>query len=111
VAPEVISGVYEVERYRTVRDVLDYRTERELFEIYAHLRDESQSDLVDNLWDYLNFFEFVAGLVELKQITSEDLKLLFEYPLRRIADDEQIMARLSEQSDEHLDALLRGASL
>lgn len=49
------------------------------------------------------FFEFVAGLVELKQITSEDLKLLFEYPLRRIAGDEQIMARLSEQSYEHLD--------
>lgn len=62
-----------------------YRTERDLFEIYAHPGDKSKSDLVDKLWDYLNFFEFVAGLVELKQITREDLKLLFEYPLRRIA--------------------------
>jgi hypothetical protein len=61
------------------------------------------------LWDYLNFFEFVAGLAELKQITSEDLELLFEYPLRRIAKDEQIMAKLGEQSYEHLDSLLRGA--
>jgi hypothetical protein len=100
---------YELDRYRAVRDILDYRMERELSEIYAHLGDQLQGDLVDKLWDYLNFFEFVAGLVELKQITNEDLKLLFEYPLRRIAIDERIMAKLGEQSYEHLAALLRGA--
>ena len=89
---------YELERYKTVREILDYRPERELSEIYAHLNDESKGVLVDQLWDYLNFFEFVAGLLKLKQIASEDLKLLFEYPLQRIADDQQIMARLSQRS-------------
>jgi hypothetical protein len=101
---------YELERYKTVREILDYRPERELSEIYAHLNDESKGVLVDQLWDYLNFFEFVAGLLKLKQITSEDLKLLFEYPLQRIADDQQIMARLSQEGYEHLHALLRGTS-
>ena len=101
---------YELERYKTVREILDYRPERELSEIYAHLNDESKGVLVDQLWDYLNFFEFVAGLVELKQIRMADLKLLFEYPLERIADDEQIMARLSQESYEHLYILLRGPS-
>ena len=100
---------YELERYRTVREILDYRPERELSRIYAHLQDQSKDDLVDQLWDYLNFFEFVAGLLKLKQITSADLKLLFEYPLRRIADDQQIMAKLSLEGYEHLHALLRGA--
>jgi hypothetical protein len=39
---------YELDRYRTVRDILDYRTERELSEIYAHLGDQSQGDLAEN---------------------------------------------------------------
>jgi hypothetical protein len=64
---------------------------------------------VDQLWDYLNFFEFVAGLLKLKQITSEDLKLLFEHPLQRTADGQQIMAKLSQEGYEHLHALLRDA--
>ena len=55
-------------------------------------------------------FEFVAGLLKLKQITIEDLMLLFEYPLRRIAGDEQIMARLGQEGYEHLLGLLRDAS-
>jgi hypothetical protein len=101
---------YELDRYRTVREILDYRPERELAEIYAHLSDQSKDDLVDQLWKYLNFLEFVAGLVELKQIRMANLELLFEYPLQRIADDEQIMARLSQEGYEHLHVLLRGPS-
>jgi hypothetical protein len=92
-----------------VREVLDYRPERQLSEIYKHLHDQSRDDLVDKLWDYLNFFEFVAGLLKLKQITSEDLKLLFDYPLRRVAKDEQIMARPAEEGYEFLNLLLRAS--
>ena len=102
--------LYELDRYRTVREILDYRPERELAEIYAHLSDQSKDDMMDQLCYYLNFFEFVAGLVELKQIRMADLKLLFEYPLERIADDEQIMASLSQEGYEHLHVLLQGPS-
>jgi len=42
---------YELDRYRTVREILDYRPERELAEIYAHLSDQSKGDIMDQLWD------------------------------------------------------------
>jgi hypothetical protein len=88
---------YELDRYRAIRNILDYRPARELGEIHASLQDQSSNDLVKQLWDYLNFFEFVAGLEKLKQITAEDMKLLFEYPLRRISEDERIMAQLAPE--------------
>ncbi len=97
---------YEVARYRTIRQILDYKPERELSRIHAHLNAGSEDDLVDQLWDYLNFFEFVAGLVRLKQIDREDIKLLFEYPLGKIRDDLQIVDRLKAEGYENLDKLL-----
>ena len=101
---------YEIGRYKAIREILDYRPELELAQIHAHLQDQSIDDLVDQLWDYLNFFEFVAGLRDLKQIKEEDLKLLFDYPLRRIIDDGQIMDRLEQEGFEQLHKLLHGPS-
>ena len=46
-------------------------------------------------------------MLKLKQITEEDMKVLFEYPLQRIAEDENIMARLDAEGFENLYALLR----
>jgi hypothetical protein len=98
---------YEQERYRDIRDLLDYRPERELNLLYDGLRHGKRSGLTDQLWDYLNFFEFVAGLQKLKQIRERDLKLLLQYPIERIAADEEIMDCLDREGFEHLDALLR----
>ena len=102
---------YEVPRYRTIRQILDYGPERELSRIHAHLNTGSEDDLVDQLWDYLNFFEFIAGLVRLKQIKREDIKLLFEYPLGKIRDDKQIVDKLKPEGYENPDELLRDRKL
>ncbi len=102
---------YEVPRYRTIRQILDYRPERELSRIHVHLNAGSEDDLVDQLWDYLNFFEFIAGLVRLKQIKREDIKLLFEYPLGKIRNDKQIVDKLKPEGYETLDELLRDRKL
>ena len=84
---------------------------RELGEIYGSIQGQSSGELVKQLWSYLNFFEFVTGLLELKQITRDDLDLLFDYPLRRIREDERIMAQLGPEGFEHLNAYLRGPTL
>ena|ERR1700685_1071522 len=50
---------YEQDRYRDVRNLLDYRPERELAPLLEHVVADTRDARVDQLWDYLNFFEFV----------------------------------------------------
>src|SRR5277367_1758575 len=101
---------YEQERYRYIRDLLDYRQERELVSLHEHLHAETRDAYVDQLWDYLNFFEFVEGLVKLKQISAEDRNYLFEYPLRRIGADKDGRDALRREGFERLAAYF-GAQL
>lgn len=97
---------YETDRYKETARILDYRPEKEISNLHARLEDLTRDDLADNLWEYLNFFEFAAGLLKLKQITQKDLNLLFQYPLQRIAADDMIMARLHPEGFENLYELL-----
>ncbi len=95
---------YEQERYRRIRDDLDYGSE--LAPLHQGIQENAQSCLMGQLWDYLNFFEFVAGLLELKQIREKDLRLLLQYPLEKIADDAQIKGCLKGLGFEHLNDVL-----
>jgi hypothetical protein len=97
---------YESDRYKEISCILDYRPEKEISDLHARLVDLTRDDLADKLWEYLNFFEFVAGLLKLKQITEEDLNLLFQYPLQNIAADEKIMATLHSEGFEYLHAFM-----
>ena len=96
---------YEVDRYKKIREILD--SERELSDFHVLMDSHPNDDLVWQLWDYLNFFEFVASLKKLKQIEDDDLKLLFEYPIQRIKENARIMGRLEGQGYEQLGLLLR----
>ena len=96
---------YEDARYKKIREILDSGSE--LSDFHALMDSQPNDDLVWQLWDYLNFFEFVASLKKLKQITDDDLKLLFEYPLQRIKENRRISGRLAGEGYEQLDLLLR----
>lgn len=96
---------YEQELYRDIRNLLDYGADRELKPIYEHLKNGSCDARVDQLWDYLNFFEFVEGLVHLKQISSDDREYLFGYPLRKIGENERIRKILQSEGFERLHKL------
>ena len=58
----------------------------------------------------LNFFEFVAILHKRKELEGEDIKRMFDYPLRRFAEVVAIRNYLSPNGYEELDALLRKLS-
>ena len=98
---------YESERYRKVREILDYRPRRELAELHEAVAADASSQLATDLFDYLNFFEFVAGFAGLKQLQKQDVQLAFDYPLRMIARDDVVMAQVDSQGYESLGTLLR----
>lgn len=80
---------YQEDRYRRIRRVIDYEDDE-----YEQLREDIEDpnaeryELLEDLVDYLNFFEFLSGLVRLRQLKDEELKMLFEYYLNRLADME-----------------------
>lgn len=101
---------FETERYSRVRRVLDYLPEPEYSELSAAVTAEKHHPIADELYRYLNFFELLAGLRELKQISDAEIKGLFDYDLKLIREHEFIINILKPQGFERLDALLKTSS-
>lgn len=53
-------------------------------------KDESQRALWGRLDEYLNFFEFIAYLKKTRQLRTEEIKYMFDYPLQQIATDKNV---------------------
>jgi hypothetical protein len=102
---------FETPRYADIRRVLDYRAEPEYSELAATVARQSHSELADELYRYLNFFELLAGLRKLGQISDEEIIGLFDYDLRSLADHTFIMNALESQGFERLPELLRTTKL
>ncbi len=62
--------------------------------------------LADDLWRYLNFFELLAGLRQLRQISDEEIVRLFDYDLRLIKRQAFIMDALDPEGFDGLVNLL-----
>ena len=77
---------YESQNYKEVRRWLDFEDlrQRELGNDIAHFQNDSEHLKEEKLADYLNFFEFIAALEKLKQLSLTEIKLLFAYYLDRI---------------------------
>jgi hypothetical protein len=94
---------YEEPRYKTIRDALDCDIESG-----AH----SVSDLVSresaDFTDYLNFFEFVAVLVQSRQISRRQIERLFQYYLECIKMHKAVREYIADKGKgyEQLRALL-----
>lgn len=59
-----------------------------------------------SLWRYLNFFELLAGLRQLRQISDEEIVQLFDYDLRLIKRQAFIMNSLDPEGFDGLVNLL-----
>ncbi|HVX39245.1 MAG TPA: hypothetical protein VHB25_06695 [Gemmatimonadaceae bacterium] len=94
------------DRYSEIRRVLDYRIEPAYSRLVSAVCDGRHDPLADELYRYLNFFEFLAGLRELDQITNEEITGLFDYDLRLLAHHDFIMRALEPEGFEKLAALL-----
>jgi len=97
---------FESDRYREVRRVLDYHSEPEYLELANAVAAGTHHPLGDELYRYLNFFELLAGLRLLGQISDEEIVGLFDYDLRLIKQHEFVANALNPQGFERLAALL-----
>ncbi len=98
---------FETDRYARVRRVLDYRQEPDYSDLAQAVREQRHHPLADEFYRYLNFFELLASLRKLGQISDEEIVGLFEYDLRMIAGHEFIIDALRPQGFERLSDLIR----
>lgn len=97
---------FESDRYANIRQILDYRVEPGYSELAEAVMAERHHPLADDLYRYLNFFELLAGLRQLKQISDDEIHGLFDYDLKLIRQHEFIVKTLKPQGFERLDELL-----
>jgi len=100
------SKFFEDDYYKKTRQLLDYRPEEELQQLYRGLREGCHPELCERLVDYLNFFEFIAGLWKMGQLTLDEIKMLFDYYLGLIRTHPPVMEFVESQGFENLQRLL-----
>ena len=98
---------FETDRYARVRRVLDYRQEPDYSGLAQAVTAQQHHLLADEFFRYLNFFELLASLRRLRQISDEEILGLFDYDLRLLAQHQFIMDALRPQGFEQLHELLQ----
>lgn len=99
---------FEDDRYKAIRRHLDYKSAE--FQAFVDACNEGRdcdSAFEEPLVDYLNFFEFVANLSKMEQMTDQEVKALFEYYLQNLAESEPLVRYIGDNGFEALAALLK----
>jgi hypothetical protein len=97
---------YEEPQYKRIRYILDYQP-HEYEELKRAVESGQADERVEQMVDYLNFFEFVGSLLRLGQISLRDVRMLFEYYLRNIQSHGWLRQFVKDQGFESLDLLLK----
>jgi hypothetical protein len=97
---------FERGRYSRVRRALDYRADPDYSTLKAAVGGEAPHEIADELYRYLNFFEFMAGLGQLGQVSRREIQILFDYDLGMLRQHGFVMALLEPQGFEQLHELL-----
>jgi hypothetical protein len=97
---------YEGDHYRKVRRILDYEPKEELTKLCDGLTGKGDAELAEQLVDYLNFFEFIASLWAMKQLSLREIRMLFQYYLELNARHEPVFQFIKTQGFENLDKMM-----
>lgn len=90
------------DRYADIRQMLDNYDPALLSKFEGALATGANKNLEEKLVDYLNFFEFVATLWRLKQLSIEEIQMMFEYYVRQLFEYPFIMTYLENEGFEGL---------
>lgn len=99
------SKFYEESHYKKTRRLLDYGPAGELQRTYDGLR-QGDAEVSEPIVDYLNFFEFIAGLWVMKELSTDEICHLFDYYLRLVAQHPPLVEFVRTQGFENLAKLL-----
>jgi hypothetical protein len=110
---QLYEKLFENPQYKHVRRKLDYADTEEIKMLIRRDAEskeftEAERTVFDEFTDYLNFFEFVAHLKEVGQLTSQDINATFDYYLRLLTKQRnpEIRGYLKKEGFENLDKLL-----
>ena len=97
---------YEGDHYKKVRRILDYEPKEELTDLCDSLTANGDAELCEQLVDYLNFFEFIASLWAMKQLSLREIRMLFQYYLELNARHEPVLQFIRTQGFESLQKMM-----
>ena len=99
---------YETGAYKRIRHILDYKPDPEFTNLRVAVTEEGHEhdELAEALVDYLNFFEFVASLWKIGQLSLREISMVFAYYLRNLKQHQFVMDFVTKNDFENLDALL-----
>ena len=96
---------FEGAHYKNVRFILDYQPEPEFSSLKEAVEEDRADQQVEQLVDYLNFFEFTARLWHSRQLTLNEIDGLFNYYLGNLTKHDFVREFL-KKGFEALQALL-----
>jgi gamma-glutamylcyclotransferase (GGCT)/AIG2-like uncharacterized protein YtfP len=101
------SKFYESPNYKRIRRILDYRCEPDYENLQQAIRGTKEDDdLSECFVDYLNFFEYIASLWKLRQLSQVEILMLFDYYMRQLNNHDFVWWFLHEQGFENLVLLM-----
>lgn len=98
---------FESEKYDRIRSILYYQIEPQYSALSTAVREQQYHELVMDLWRYLNFFELIASLHSVREISLSEAAGLFDYDLQLIGSRSFIVERLEAEGFRHLPRILR----
>lgn len=102
---------FESGRYEEVRQLLDYPEQPGYAALQSAVTLGTFHPLANELYRYLNFFELLASLRILGQISDKEILALFEYDLKLLTSHRFIVDVLKAQGFERLPQLLHSTKL
>ncbi|HXB21247.1 MAG TPA: hypothetical protein VNV88_07700 [Candidatus Solibacter sp.] len=112
---QLYDSFYNQDRYKSVRQKIDFNDVEGLFSLLLRSNTEPQSmrfeerKQLDEFTDYLNFFEWIAFLESKGQLSFEDVDSMFNYYLKRVMQvdqDQQFRKYIQHAGYEKLHKLL-----
>jgi hypothetical protein len=108
---EWLASLYEKfygnEEFRRIRAALDYSGAEGEKLRRCLVSEPENAAVLEPLVNYLNFFEFVASLWKLGQLRQKEVEMMFEYYVRNLADEPEVMRFVEKEGFENLRALIR----
>lgn len=101
---------YEEDHYKEIRRILDYDPADDLGRLRYGIENDCECQLVEALVDYLNFFEFIATLWQLKQLTLKELSMVFQYYVLELRKHDFVMEFMHNEGFRSLPALIDALS-
>lgn len=93
--------------YADIRWLLDYGDKQALELLEEALAHHTDVQLEEKLVDYLNFFGFIATLWQLRQLTIEEIRMMFNYYISLLGKHAFILKYLEDQQFKGLHTLVQ----